>query len=447
MEAKKKKQKQNLNNLEFEYCKVCRLNHNLGRKHKYLPNHIKSLSSFLSRFSDKLSDIRFFIKNPTVIRLEHAARNRLWCVFCDSDIHELNSLFACSHAINHLASPEHLKNLKDFMWKNGGGMDRVDSFRVFESDLSKWEKRCRMLENSDPLANGESCGPSLGPPKDIHNQLTSETKNNLEIYSFNSSNSNSFVPLQSFTNERQQEFPREVHGVAAVGSFLCDIFLPDAGAHSYSNFQGMHGMGDTVTYSQDYADKQRGFLASSGTSSAGCSPSNKAVYQVGRLCNGGSSKEVLQSSTQSLPLPPQVSKDNVHAGAPPPWFNTVEEIQLHHITAGVSESGLASSSRKSVKSQKLNPKRVGAAWAERRKLEMEMEKRGEIVNNFDADWLPNFGRVWQSGSRNESRKEFVMEKQKLPEVDSDPDVPIIIQPYVSKRMRKDIAENKDAVET
>ncbi|KAI3947437.1 hypothetical protein MKW92_048577 [Papaver armeniacum] len=428
-EEKKKKQKQN-HDMEFEYCKVCKLNHNLGRKHKYLPNHIKSLSSFLSRFNNKLSDIRFFIKNPTVIRLEHASRNRLWCVFCDSDIHELNSLFACSNAINHLASPEHLKNLKDFMWKNGGGMDRVDSFRVSESDLSKWEKRCRMLENSDPSANGGACGPSLGPSKDIHNQLISDTKNNLEIYSFNSSNSNSFVPLQSSTNERQQEFPREVHGIAAVGSFLCDAFLPAAGG--------------TVTH---YADKQHGFLANSGASSVDCSPSNKAVYQVGRLCNGGSSKQATQSSSQSLPLLPQVSKDNVHAGAPPPWFDTVEEIQLHHITAGVSENGPAPSSRKSVKSQKLNPKRVGAAWAERRKLELEMEKRGEIVNNFDADWLPNFGRVWQSGSRNESRKEFQMEKQKLPEVDSGPDVPIVIQPYISKRMRKDVAENKDAVET
>ncbi|XP_026377298.1 TITAN-like protein isoform X2 [Papaver somniferum] len=442
MEEKKKKQKQN-HNMEFEYCKVCKLNHNLGRKHKYLPNHIKSLSSFLSRFNNKLSDVRFFIKNPTVIRLEHASRNRLWCVFCDSDIHELNSLFACN-AINHLASPEHLKNLKDFMWKNGGGMDRVGSFRVSESDLSKWEKRCRVLENSDPLANGEACGPSLGASKDIHNQLISDTKNNLEIYSFNSSNSNSFVPLQSSANERQQEFPREVHGIAAVGSFLCDTFLPAAGEHSYSYAHGMHGMGETITCPQDYADKQNGFLASSGASSVDCSPSNKAV---GRLCNGGSSKQASQSSTQSLPLLPQVSKDNVHAGAPPPWFDTVEEIQLHHITAGVSESGLAPSSRKSVKSQKLNPKRVGAAWAERRKLELEMEKRGEIVNNFDADWLPNFGRVWQSGSRNESRKEFQMEKQKLPEVDSGPDVPIVIQPYVSKRMRKDIAENKDAVET
>ena len=42
-----------------------------------------------------------------------------------------------NNAINHLASLDHLKNLKSFLWKHGGGMDRVDSFRVSEADLAK----------------------------------------------------------------------------------------------------------------------------------------------------------------------------------------------------------------------------------------------------------------------------------------------------------------------
>jgi hypothetical protein len=40
-------------------------------------------------------------------------------------------------AISHLASEEHLKKLKHFMWKNGGGMDRVDTFRISEADAAK----------------------------------------------------------------------------------------------------------------------------------------------------------------------------------------------------------------------------------------------------------------------------------------------------------------------
>uniref|UniRef100_A0A5B7B2K1 Putative TITAN-like protein n=1 Tax=Davidia involucrata TaxID=16924 RepID=A0A5B7B2K1_DAVIN len=139
--------KKNKKKYQFEFCKVCKLNHDQGRRHNYLPNHIKSLSSFLSRFQSKLSDIRFFLKNPSFLRPEHASRNRLWCVFCDSDIDEVGSSFACCNAINHLASVNHLKNLKDFLWKYGGGKDRVDSFSISEADLAKWEKKCKSLKS------------------------------------------------------------------------------------------------------------------------------------------------------------------------------------------------------------------------------------------------------------------------------------------------------------
>lgn len=130
--------------------------------------------------------------------------------------------------------------------------------------------------------------------------------------------------------------------------------------------------------------------------------------------------------------PAENNAGNVHSGAPPPWFETTEGVQVH--SKPVSRD-LASRSNKSGKHKKLNPKRVGAAWAEKRKIEMEMEKKGEIVRNeCDANWLPNFGRVWQSGSRRESRKEFEKEKQKLLNVETQSEMPIKIQPYVSKRM-------------
>lgn len=45
-------------------------------------------------------------------------------------------LIISSNAINHLASAEHLKNLKHFLWKYGGGMDRLDTFRISEDDLA-----------------------------------------------------------------------------------------------------------------------------------------------------------------------------------------------------------------------------------------------------------------------------------------------------------------------
>eukprot|EP00261_Vitis_vinifera_P040856 XP_019082099.1 PREDICTED: TITAN-like protein [Vitis vinifera] len=165
--AKKMAKKKKSNNGEFEFCKVCNLNHNQGRRHNYFPNHTKSLSSFLSRFLSKLSDVRFSLKDPSPLRPEHASRNRLWCIFCDADIDELGSSFACNNAINHLASLDHLKNLKSFLWKHGGGMDRVDSFRVSEADLAKWEKKCKLLKSTDASSSEGSCRPLLGPSNEM----------------------------------------------------------------------------------------------------------------------------------------------------------------------------------------------------------------------------------------------------------------------------------------
>ena len=51
------------------------------------------------------------------------------CLVFDS----LNS----ENAINHLAGVDHLKNLKHFLWQYDGEMDRMDTYRILETDLTK----------------------------------------------------------------------------------------------------------------------------------------------------------------------------------------------------------------------------------------------------------------------------------------------------------------------
>lgn len=179
-------------------------------------------------------------------------------------------------------------------------------------------------------------------------------------------------------------------------------------------------------------------LCNSKRSSADSYLSNGGVCRDERVANGGSSSQSLQYLTQICSKSPEEAEGNVHSGAPPPWFEATEGNKIN-VLQKPGFGSLTSPINKSGKSHKLNPKRVGAAWAERRKIELEMEKRGEIVtSNCDVNWLPNFGRVWQSGSRKESRKEFETEKQKLPKVENQSDLSIKIQPYISKRMRRDV---------
>lgn len=161
---------------------------------------------------------------------------------------------------------------------------------------------------------------------------------------------------------------------------------------------------------------------------------NGLVYAEKREANGEVSSAGSLKLTQISSTVHDVDAGNVHSGAPPPWFDTTNGIHLDPAPKPGTEMDPVT---KTVKS-KLNPKRVGAAWAEKRKLEMEMERRGVLLTNrFDANWLPNFGRVWQSGSRKESLKEFAVEAKKLPKDEIESDSSLQLQPYISKRMRRE----------
>ncbi|XP_047167790.1 TITAN-like protein isoform X2 [Vigna umbellata] len=148
---------------EFEFCKACNINHDQGLRHKYFPNHKKSLSSFLSRFRKKLSDVRFFLNAPIPLDPQLASRNRFWCVFCDQDVHEHSSSFACANAIRHLASAQHVKNLRHFFWKYGAAANQLDAFMFSDDDVTKWERKCEARKDE---ASEGSRRTVLGPSND-----------------------------------------------------------------------------------------------------------------------------------------------------------------------------------------------------------------------------------------------------------------------------------------
>ncbi|BBM97933.1 hypothetical protein MPTK1_1g09570 [Marchantia polymorpha subsp. ruderalis] len=147
--------------------------------------------------------------------------------------------------------------------------------------------------------------------------------------------------------------------------------------------------------------------------------------------------------------PPSLNpgEGNVHSGAIPPWIrhDTGQKSQLPASVSHHLGSSLPLSRTQERKLAKLrNPNRVGAAWAEQRRAEMEREHAGEVVEKSvpgSATWLPNFGRVWQSGSRRETRKEFESEKRSERKKRSRGESRRTIldntklRPYVSKRQR------------
>ncbi|XP_059640462.1 TITAN-like protein isoform X2 [Cornus florida] len=268
-------------------------------------------------------------------------------------------------------------------------MDRLDALRISDVDLAKWEKKCKSLKSG--AATEGSHGPNIGPSNGMRDIR---------------------YPIQNYL--KSESCCEGSCGTRILALIFWCLYCDSC-----------------------YMDGQHSLLYDGRTSSAD-GFSNGGVCQDGRTINGGSICQGLHI-TQISSTVREDGKGNVHSGAPPPWFNATEANPLNvGLKPGLGLSTVASPLSKPGKSQKLNPKRVGAAWAEKRKIELEMERRGVcIANNFDANWLPNFGRVWQSGSRKESRKEFEVEDKKPLKVETETETSIKIQPYISKRMRRD----------
>uniref|UniRef100_A0A9I9CEE6 TITAN-like protein n=1 Tax=Cucumis melo TaxID=3656 RepID=A0A9I9CEE6_CUCME len=411
--------KKELKKSAYEYCLVCKLNHDQGQRHKYFPNHKKSLSSFLSRFEIKLSDVRFFLKTPFRLSPEFASHNR-------------------SNAIKHLASADHLKNLKHFFWKYGGDVERLDSYRILEADVAKWEKKCKV--------QSVSASSSLGPANDIHNQVQYENFDNFgnnNIHSVESSSSISVLPLHSYTNEYQVS-NSSYSGSSDVSNLVSFPHDTTVSLHDGSCSDAHLWSSKNLTLSEVNKHYQ---LDSGRTCTANGQSSGQGMYgthQNETTANKESHPEGFQTLTRISSIVTGDSGGNVHSGMLPPWLEKPEDSGFNVQIRPMVRGGVFSL-KESAKSKKLNPKRVGAAWAEKRKMELEMEKRGEIVQSYDdKNWLPNFGRVWQSGSRKESRKEFEKEKSKLLMVENSPETNVNIQPYISKRMRRDQENKEDA---
>ncbi|KAG6746172.1 hypothetical protein POTOM_050686 [Populus tomentosa] len=250
----------------------------------------------------------------------------------------------------------------------------------------------------------------VGPTKDI---LNHEHINNFENNSLGNVNlniSNGVMPLQYYTIEYQIS-SSGFSAVANVGSSMYRVVstLP---VHAHSGTCLCNPNDLTASWNSQHSFPYN---------SINCAPNlgNGQVYQGERSVLGVStlwgSHNIPQVPAMALQLAgvtlvpaltPQMAGGNVHTGAPP-WFEATEENQLN-IQFYIRDC--------------LGRK----------------EKDGDgrfVKSDCDDNWLPNFGRVWQHGSQKESRKEFENEKQKLPNVESHTEMPVRIQPYISKQMK------------
>ncbi|KAM9821875.1 coiled-coil domain-containing protein 84 [Syngnathus typhle] len=91
---------------------------------------------------------------------------------------------------------------------------------------------------------------------------------------------------------------------------------------------------------------------------------------------------------------------NVHTGAVPPWLQNDDPLEGTSSNTAPPEIGPSAQGflrqKEQEKLRKLPPNRVGANF--------------DHSSHTDANWLPSFGRVWNSGRRWQSRHQFRQEE-------------------------------------
>ncbi|KAG6548422.1 hypothetical protein Mapa_009909 [Marchantia paleacea] len=456
--------------MQYQFCRVCRQNHNQGKGHRFSTKHKLRVEALLKKFQKNIQEVKFFLKNAMRLRDDFGNRSKFWCNFCEQETSEDKSEFACAETIRHLASKAHVEAVKSFWFENGGDVGKRSSFHFSEIDFDKWEEACRMAPLQDGHDSHRNQMNNIHSDRSIADAASTENVNENSIV-FGSSLA--VKPLSVLTDQSFQHscLPNgKVQFAAATSSqpgTVNELKKPyaDNGTHpdGKSLIQDAPAFPGQLRWQLQVATPAEPLLSGQGYSKSQSSPSSLLGFHNGKqmwsgsLVNNGSIGGVSVSLRQTenelgqgftVIRPPSLNpgEGNVHSGALPPWIrhDTGQRSQVQPSVSHYLGSSLPLSRTQERKLTKLrNPNRVGAAWAEQRRAEMEREHAGEVVEKCvpgSATWLPNFGRVWQSGSRRETRKEFESEKRserkKRPRGESRRTLDNTkLRPYVSKRQR------------
>jgi len=116
---------------------------------------------------------------------------------------------------------------------------------------------------------------------------------------------------------------------------------------------------------------------------------------------------VANSGLTSLPRNIQKDPSNYmtmhNSDALPPWISNSEQSKYNEIIESLK-----------VKKKEKNPQRVGAAWAvERTRYLNEQKLLGKNKEKTEINWLPDFGRVFNAGSRTTSRLDMINDSKRF----------------------------------
>lgn len=80
--------------MQYQFCRVCRHNHNQGKGHRLSTKHKLRVDALLKKFQKNIQEVKFFLKNAMRLRGDFGNRSKFWCNFCEQETSEDKSEFA-----------------------------------------------------------------------------------------------------------------------------------------------------------------------------------------------------------------------------------------------------------------------------------------------------------------------------------------------------------------
>lgn len=349
----------------YSYCKLCRVNHTLKRKHVFTKKHKEKVKSVLQKYGKKIKECRPYLNDPVIQEGDFEPEAEFWCHCCNASYkkHVTDHLKTILYGgvIEHLASEEHWICTEEFFKENGADENFKISFIVSQTDLNLYKAK---LEPLVDVFNARKDKKTAALAKEIESREVARKVFLASVMPSSSSSSSREVVYKTVKNK---------HGVIQNPTGYHD------GVRVWKGGVVKYKKGSNQSRPPLYPCKKQG-----GDGRRFGSESHK-VYTVSAESDG----------LTAVAISFDTNNGNIHSGAVPPWLRP-EKDESHPASQAKMYGPSADDLQKYLdakKKSKLNPNRVGVNF-------------DHAINRNDANWLPSFGRVWNQGARWKSRHEY-----------------------------------------
>eukprot|EP00124_Ichthyophonus_hoferi_P000323 Ihof_evm19s11 gene=Ihof_evmTU19s11 len=136
-----------MKNKRFQFCEVCRRNHDQSRAHVYSSRHRENLKKILNKFEKKIQECKPFLKDVEVVDGEAAGETCFWCYFCATEFQrhvvcdQLVVLYASM--FEHLSCENHITAASKYFKRHNVEANLMDNFIISEKSITKFKSKLR----------------------------------------------------------------------------------------------------------------------------------------------------------------------------------------------------------------------------------------------------------------------------------------------------------------